>query len=286
MKKLFLFGASSVFVLFLTVLFFSSTPTEQGIKALESKSTLVSEATIPSVAPIAEGPKVYSVVSVIDGDTLKISMNGKEETLRLIGIDTPETVDPRKTVQCFGKEASNKAKELLVGKRVRIEVDPTQGERDKYDRLLVYIHREDGLFYNKHMIEQGYAHEYTYNTPYIYQAEFKAAQARARTNQKGLWSPATCNGDTTSSPIVLTPPPTQSPAVAPTPAPTVSPVQEPASAPQSVGKYYTSSYGSSKYYYPEACGGWKSLSPKYLKSFDSLEALLATYSRTKSPQCQ
>jgi micrococcal nuclease len=195
-------------------------------------------------------------------DTIKINMNGKTETLRLIGIDTPETVDPRKPVQCFGKEASNKAKELLSGKKVRIELDPTQGERDKYDRLLAYVYRDDGLFYNKYMIEQGYAHEYTYNTPYKYQAEFKAAQKSAQANQAGLWSPTTCNGDTTSS------------------------SQTAPATTQSSSKFYTSSHYSAKYYYPESCDGWKSLSSSYLKSFDTLEALLASYNRTKSPQCE
>jgi endonuclease YncB( thermonuclease family) len=184
------------------------------------------------------------------------------ETLRLIGMDTPETVDPRKPVQCFGKEASNKAKELLVGTKVRLEKDSTQGELDKYGRTLAYVYREDGLFYNKHMIEQGYAHEYTYNTPYKYQAEFKAAQKSAQENQRGLWSSTTCNGDTTSTT-------TSQP-----------------SAIQSTGKYYTSSHYSAKYYYPESCDGWQSLSASYLKSFDTLEALLAKYQRDLSPQCQ
>jgi endonuclease YncB( thermonuclease family) len=212
----------------------------------------------------------YSVTEVVDGDTIKISMNGKTETLRLIGMDTPETVDPRKPVQCFGKEASNKAKELLSGKKVRIETDPTQGERDKYERLLAYVYRDDGIFYNKYMIEQGYAHEYTYNTPYKYQAEFKAAQKSAQTAQLGLWSPNTCNGDTTSSNTS-----------------TQTQTNSPATTQSSGGKYYTSSHYSSKYWYPEVCDGWKSLSPSYLKSYATLEALLAVYpSKTESPQCQ
>ena len=131
----------------------------------------------------------YSISSVVDGDTVKVNIAGTVTTLRLIGMDTPETVDPRKPVQCFGKEASNKAKELLIGNKVRIEKDSSQGEFDKYGRTLAYIYREDGLFYNKYMIEQGYAHEYTYGTPYKYQAEFKAAQKSAQTNLRGLWSP-------------------------------------------------------------------------------------------------
>ncbi|MDD2758147.1 MAG: thermonuclease family protein [Patescibacteria group bacterium] len=215
---------------------------------------------------------LYSISSVVDGDTVKVNIDGTIVTLRLIGLDTPETVDPRKTVQCFGKEASDKAKELLTGKKVRLEADASQGELDKYGRRLAYIYREDGLFYNKYMIEQGYAHEYTYNTPYKYQAEFKAAQKSAQDNLRGLWSPDTCNGDTTQS--------AESATVSSS---DTSTSDDAVSTP---GTYYTSSYGTTKYYYPESCDGWKTLSTKYLKSFDSLEALLAGYpSRTLSPQC-
>ena len=136
--------------------------------------------------------KYYAVIKVVDGDTLAVDMDGMIETIRLIGINTPETVDPRKTVECFGVEASKKAKELLSGKRVRIEKDPTQGERDKYGRLLAYVYLENGLFFNKYMVAEGYAYEYTYNMPYTYQSEFKAAQASAEANKKGLWASDVC----------------------------------------------------------------------------------------------
>ena len=117
-----------------------------------------------------------------------------------------------------------------------------------------------------YMIEQGYAHEYTYDLPYKYQTEFKAAKKAAQENQLGLWSPATCNGDTASSSVTTT---------------------QTTSTTVSTNIYYTSSYYTSKYYYPESCDGWRSLSTKYLKSFNSLEDLLAAYpSRTLSPQCQ
>ncbi len=164
---------------------------------VESKTTQVDSNISTSITP----SQFYSIVSVVDGDTVKISVDGKTETFRLIGMDTPETVDPRKEVQCFGVEASNKAKELLLGKKVRIETDPTQGTYDKYNRLLAYIYRDDGLFYNKYMIEQGYAHEYTYDTPYKYQTDFKNAQKQAEVSKAGLWSPNTCNGDTTKASI-------------------------------------------------------------------------------------
>lgn len=136
----------------------------------------------------------YTIMSVSDGDTVKASVNGKTETLRLIGVDTPETVDPRKTVQCFGHEASDFTKKSLLGKSVHIHADSTQADRDKYGRLLRYVFLEDGTNFNLQLIQAGYAFEYTYKVPYQYQKEFKAAQASASTQKKGLWSPNTCSG--------------------------------------------------------------------------------------------
>lgn len=143
--------------------------------------------------------KYYSVSRVIDGDTIDVSIDGKVERLRLIGIDTPETVDPRKPVECFGVEASNKAKTLLIGKKVSLESDDSQGELDKYNRLLRYVFLEDGTNINLLMIKEGYAHEYTYNLPYKYQTEFKNAQKQAEANKAGLWSLNACNGDAIKS---------------------------------------------------------------------------------------
>lgn len=145
---------------------------------------------------------IVHVVKVVDGDTLTVTgihANSENKvTLRLIGINTPETVDPRKKVECFGNEASSRAKELLTGKNIRIEYDITQDKRDKYGRLLVYVYVEDSngeeIFFNKKMIEDGYAYEYTYDKPYAYQAEFKNAQKSASEEGRGLWSESTCNG--------------------------------------------------------------------------------------------
>ena len=134
----------------------------------------------------------YKVLRVIDGDTLEVSIDGKTEKIRLIGIDTPETVHPYKPVECFGKEASNKAKELLLNQEVRLEVDSTQGDADKYGRLLRYVFRSDGLFFNKWMIENGYAYEYTYSSAYKYQDEFRNALTQAKDNKAGLWADGVC----------------------------------------------------------------------------------------------
>lgn len=157
------------------------------------------------------------VKRVVDGDTVVVSRDdqGGESsslTVRLIGINTPETVDPRRKVECFGKEASARAKEILpAGREVRIVIDPTQDAKDKYGRLLGYVFvpsqpagKADGssgaatqpeeLFFNKYMIEQGYAYEYTYDKAYTYQKEFRVAQKVAEAEGRGLWSADTCNG--------------------------------------------------------------------------------------------
>jgi len=134
------------------------------------------------------------VLRVVDGDTIHVSLNNKDITIRMIGIDTPETVDPRKPVQCFGKEASNHAHQLLDGATVYLEQDTSQGDYDKYNRLLRYIWMSDGRLFNQVMIAEGYAFEYTYNLPYNYQTQFKSAQRNAQDQQLGLWSPNTCNG--------------------------------------------------------------------------------------------
>lgn len=127
-----------------------------------------------------------SVLYVVDGDTLKVLINNKEETVRLIGMDAPEINDSKK-VQCFGQEAASKAKEILTGKTVILESDFTQGERDQYGRLLRYVFL-DGLNFDKMMIGEGLAREYTFkNKVYKYQTEFIQAEQEARKNKIGLW---------------------------------------------------------------------------------------------------
>jgi endonuclease YncB( thermonuclease family) len=167
------------------------------------------------------------VVNVVDGDTIDVQLDGTTERLRLIGMDTPETVDPRVPVQCYGREASAKARELLLGQTVRLEADPSQGERDAYDRLLRYIWLADGRLINLEMIAQGYAHEYTYRTPYKYQQAFRAAEQAARAAGLGLWSPATRNGNTEQPADPSPPAPISQPT--PRPQPTPAPTPPPSS---------------------------------------------------------
>jgi len=136
----------------------------------------------------------YKVLKVVDGDTLDIDYDGVIERVRLIGINSPESVDPRRPVECYGKEASDYAKDILEGEQVKIEFDNSQQRRDQYDRLLAYVYLDDGQMANRKMIADGYAYEYTYNTPYKYQSEFKSLQAIAKNLHRGLWAEDTCDG--------------------------------------------------------------------------------------------
>lgn len=152
-------------------------------RAVQENATSTASATSSDLAPVER---------VIDGDTVKIVLGSTTETVRLIGIDTPETVHPSKPVECFGKEASDKTKSLLEGTSVRIETDPSQGTRDKYGRLLAYLFLPDGTNVNQLLIAEGYAYEYTYNLPYKYQSQFKQAEKDAREQKRGLWADGVC----------------------------------------------------------------------------------------------
>lgn len=132
------------------------------------------------------------VVRIVDGDTIVVLINGVQEKIRLIGVDTPEIFDPRGSAQCFGEEARAFTKSLLENKAIRLEADVSQDDRDKYGRLLRYVFLKDGTFVNSKIITQGYGHEYTYRRPYKHQAEFKNAELSARTAKKGLWAPDAC----------------------------------------------------------------------------------------------
>jgi len=135
-------------------------------------------------------PGYYRIVSAADGDTIKVDMNGTTESVRLIGVDTPESVKPNSPVQCYAHEASDFTKQTLTGKTVRLEADPTGDNRDRYDRLLRYAYLEDGTLWNQKLIEQGYGFAYL-SFQFTKQADFAAAQAKAQDAKLGLWGRCT-----------------------------------------------------------------------------------------------
>lgn len=131
-------------------------------------------------------PGLYRVTTFTDGDTISVDMNGTTEKVRMIGVDTPETHDPRKSVQCFGEAASNFTKSLIGDNRVRLEVDPTNTNRDRYNRLLRYVYLPDGRLVNAEIIKQGFGFAYVY-FPFEKLDEFKNYQRQAENDKLGLW---------------------------------------------------------------------------------------------------
>lgn len=146
---------------------------------------LVAGCTRTAAAPT--DPGAATVVEVVDGDTVVVDIAGRQETLRLIGIDTPETVDPDQPPECWGAEASAHTKALLpAGTAVRLTRDVEA--RDRYDRLLVYVERtEDGLFVNLDLVAGGWADDYPFPPNVAHQREFALAVSQARAEGLGLW---------------------------------------------------------------------------------------------------
>lgn len=122
------------------------------------------------------------VIRIVDGDTIEIEGG---EKVRYIGINAPESVAPGKQVKCFGKEASNKNKELVLGKEVRLEKDIS--EADKYGRLLRYVHL-GSVFVNDELVREGYVRVSTYPPDVKYQTKFLESEKYAKEFNLGLWS--------------------------------------------------------------------------------------------------
>lgn len=131
-------------------------------------------------------PGYYRVASFEDGDTITVDMNGKEERIRMIGVDTPETQDPRKPVQCFGQAASEFTKQLIGDNPVRLEADSLSDNRDRYSRLLRHVYLPDGRLVQAEIIKHGFGFAYT-SFPFTKSIEFKAYEIEARTKNRGLW---------------------------------------------------------------------------------------------------
>ena len=148
-------------------------------------STMREPLRIEAVPSVSDGTVL--VAEVVDGDTIVLEDG---TTVRYIGIDTPETVDPRRGVQCFGPEASKANKLLVEGQRVRLVADVE--DRDKYGRMLRYVYLADGTFVNLELVRQGYAPAYTYPPNVAYTEEFRTAAREARAAKRGLW--AGCSG--------------------------------------------------------------------------------------------
>jgi endonuclease YncB( thermonuclease family) len=133
-----------------------------------------------------------TVTHVVDGDTIRVEIDGQEYRVRYIGIDTPETVDPRGPVQCFGEEASERNRQLVEGKVVGLERDVS--ETDEFGRLLRYVWVGD-VMVNAALVEEGYALAATYPPDARYADLFASLQGQAREQRRGLWGDV-CAGET------------------------------------------------------------------------------------------
>jgi micrococcal nuclease len=160
--------------------------------ALAATGLLVGARRTPPTSAASGPPGTAVVTRVVDGDTLRARFNGREERLRLIGVDTPESVKPRTPVECFAKEAAAHVKELVPpGTAIRLVRD-VEG-RDRYGRLLVYVYRaQDGLFVNLALARDGFAAPLTIPPNVAHAEEFAAAAGQARQARRGLW--ARCGG--------------------------------------------------------------------------------------------
>lgn len=182
--------------------FFSSKIKEANVTNVPSPSpAVIAESTVKAQAipatPVGQDKQTVKVSRVIDGDTVEIAGGQK---IRYIGIDTPETVDPRTTPQCFGREASEKNREMVEGKALRVEKDIS--ETDKYGRLLryVYLPVDNGeIFINDYLVRNGYAHASSYPPDIKYQDQLASAQQEAQSENRGLWSACGSHKQATST---------------------------------------------------------------------------------------
>jgi len=137
--------------------------------------------------------KTFSVINIVDGDTIDIDVPDgkyKHTRIRLWGIDTPETKNPKTPVMYFGPEATEFAKELTLGNKVTIYLDKGNNTRGKYGRLLAYVQLPDRRFLNEVLVAEGFAYaDLRFHHSFFF--KYKQLQASARRQKKGLWPDVT-----------------------------------------------------------------------------------------------
>lgn len=134
-------------------------------------------------------PGYYQIDHYVDGDTIAVNMNGSVETVRFIGVDTPETHKPNTPVQCYGPVAAAYTQARISGQggKVRLQGDPLDTNRDRYNRLLRYVYLPDGTLLNEDLIVTGHGFAYI-GFPFTKTAQFSLDQARAQAAKVGLWA--------------------------------------------------------------------------------------------------
>jgi micrococcal nuclease len=182
-------------------------PTRRTTTTAEQQHPVTTTTTTAPVTRALPAGDDTTVESVTDGDTIRVAGGVR---VRLIGIDTPETVDPRTSVQCFGPEASARMKATLPpGTRVRLVHDVER--LDRYGRTLAYVYRSnDGEFVNAAMVRDGYASAYTVPPNVAHADEFVALQREARDGNRGLWGACPVDAPPAPTQALVTPPPSGS----------------------------------------------------------------------------
>ncbi|MBI4057696.1 thermonuclease family protein [Candidatus Microgenomates bacterium] len=193
------------------------------VGSVSTETTPTPASTVSSASSLTPDPNITiaKVINVVDGDTFKLD-SGK--VVRMIGIDTPETVHPSRPVQCYGEEASSKTEELIEGKEIKLEKDVS--EVDKYGRLLRYVYAGD-LFVNEYLVREGFAMSSSYPPDIKYQDKFVEAQKKAQEENKGLWNTSAC------------PSPTPRPTATPKPTTTTYSTPKPTTSSDSSSNSYT-----------------------------------------------
>lgn len=167
---------------------FSSTP-ESSQPAAAARPTATARPLGATPASVATDLQPATVRRVVDGDTIIVVVDGREERLRYIGIDTPESVQPNAPVECFGREAARANASLVEGRTVYLERDVSN--RDRFGRLLRYVYvespRGDLLFVNLELVGQGYAQAVTFPPDVRHAATLRSAERDARDAGRGLW---------------------------------------------------------------------------------------------------
>jgi micrococcal nuclease len=144
----------------------------------------------PTNLPLVQAPdqeEVVVVVRVVDGDTLRVQITNHEEVVRVIGIDTPELTGEG-APQCYATQARERLAQLAGTGAILLRGDTSQQDTDRYGRRLRYLESSSGEDLGRLLILEGYAREYTYDRPYAQQAEYRAAEALAKQEGRGLWS--------------------------------------------------------------------------------------------------
>jgi micrococcal nuclease len=159
-----------------------------GCSTVASTVTIATSIGQPAPSPTGSGGgtgRLATVTRVVDGDTMHVTLGGRDVTVRFIGVDTPETVAPGQPVECYGPESSRFAMAVLTGERVRLEFDV---ERiDPFGRTLAYVWMPDGSMFNETLVRRGFATVATYPPDTRYVERFEAAERRAKAADRGMW---------------------------------------------------------------------------------------------------